>query len=365
MRLCFCVVLPIVLASVILGAGIGSAEERPGPPKGTVPEPPEIAVKDLPDPHPWVLLAGNDSDPVRLEPALDLDLLAPLGNGVGDAATWFAPFAGEGKRSEEWAAAEDRIVTRRYRETENRVLPGDDPLLLEAEPWVDQASCSFYPEYLAVEGLATKTPNLSQMLTLGRSWIARGHAQHDPAAALADYRRIVRLGRLLLQDDVTLMQDLVGMALIRMGAEAIYDEARSQGNGAMTTLAALAALDITALRLETIRRSKRLEGTFPWPEKTTTLFGKDAVRLVASDEEVEQMIGIFEREPDRALKHGHMTALWLLHGLGTREQRDRAEQVLKELAEGTDPILAAAAQHALERPVTPEDFSVMKVLGGS
>ena len=54
----------------------------------------------------------------------------------------------------------------------------------------------------------------------GRARLLSGHR----AAAMADYRRAVRVGRLLLQDRFTLIQDLVAWATIRLGVEAIYQK---------------------------------------------------------------------------------------------------------------------------------------------
>ena len=53
------------------------------------------------------------------------------------------------------------------------------------------------------------------------------------------------LGRLLRQDDVTLIQDLIGLAIIRMLAMAMYEMARSKSDTVQTTLASLAIAECT------------------------------------------------------------------------------------------------------------------------
>ena len=60
-------------------------------------------------------------------------------------------------------------------------LDEDDPLLLEAEPWFDQATMSFYPEYYQFAGPETQVPNLLFPMMLAKSWIARGDANEDRA----------------------------------------------------------------------------------------------------------------------------------------------------------------------------------------
>ena len=70
----------------------------------------------------------------------------------------------------------------------------------------------YYPDYLELDGYQTVVPNLLFQLNLAKSWVARGMAAEDLDAALEDYRRAMRLGRLLRQEDVTVIADLVGQA---------------------------------------------------------------------------------------------------------------------------------------------------------
>ena len=53
-----------------------------------------------------------------------------------------------------------------------KIVAGDDPLLLEAEPWCDQGTMHFYPDIFPLEGYSTRIPNLLVALTFARSWIA-------------------------------------------------------------------------------------------------------------------------------------------------------------------------------------------------
>ena len=98
------------------------------------------------------------------------------------------------------------------------ILQVHDELLLEAEPWVDLAVMHFYPDVFPMEGAETRITNLLFMLTMARSWTARGVDADDPDQGLEDCRRAIRLGRLLRQEDVVIINDLVGLACIHIGA---------------------------------------------------------------------------------------------------------------------------------------------------
>jgi hypothetical protein len=79
----------------------------------------------------------------------------------------------------------------------------------------------FYPDCFPLEGTDTQLPNLLVPLTFAKPWVARGLALEDPARAKEDFRRAIRLGRLLRQEDATIIADLVGLACIRHGAQAL------------------------------------------------------------------------------------------------------------------------------------------------
>jgi len=128
----------------------GSAGETlvmPGetPPPGLVPPPTSIVPAKLPTPYCWGC-TWNEEAPLEFQ--VDLDLLAPLGREGANAALWFRQFARDGARFEQ--EGREQYTKRKTEFTLGddswTVLPGDDPLLLEAEPWVDQATCRFYTE---------------------------------------------------------------------------------------------------------------------------------------------------------------------------------------------------------------------------
>jgi hypothetical protein len=201
-------------------AGIGAAlpVAVPVPPPASVPAPRRIALKALAVP-PWG--SGDASNwPVRFR--TDLDLLAPLGTGTANAAEWFVAFTKRGgPRASEGEAAMKRAVVGPG--DLGKVLPPNDPLLLEAEPWCDQAKMRFYPDLLPIQGWTTPIGNLLLTVTFARSWVARGMAATDPEKAMDDFRRAMRLGRLVRQEDAVLIADLIGMACIRIAAQGMYD----------------------------------------------------------------------------------------------------------------------------------------------
>lgn len=149
----------------------------------------------------------------------DLDLLAPLGTGSGNSAAFFVQFRKpDGERVDEAEA----MMARRVDGPPGleKVLPPDDPLLAEAEPWCDQATMQFYPDCLPYEGLWTAYPDFLVPVTFARSWAARSLGGDDSGQAMGDFRRAIRLGHLLRQEDRFLLADLIGLACISAGVEA-------------------------------------------------------------------------------------------------------------------------------------------------
>jgi len=311
-------------------AASGVASPRPAP-AASVPVPAPIAPAALPTPR-W-----EKGGPLAF--TVDLDLLAPLGDGPANAAEWFRDFtSGDGARLGELEAAQDRGVPSRRRAGKHQVFRSDDPLLLEAEGWVDQAECRFYPGLFEVRGTQTRIPNLLLVLQLARSWVERGDAAEDPARAMEDYRRAVRLGRLILQDDVTVIQDLVGIACVRHGLEGIYERARRTGDAAAMAAAAVALGDCNSIRQLVAERLTGNDIVLARYER-----GWLGASLHASDEQVERLFESARREPSRALRGEALTVVWVVEHAGTRRQRAQAAALLDELSADRDPLVAANA----------------------
>lgn len=324
--------------------------EVPVAPVATVPSPKLFVVADLPTPFCWAC-SENQSAPLVFQ--VSLDLLAPLGDGRANAALWFKDFAPGGSRYE----LEGKKVFRGRRVELSingdmwLVLSDDDPLLLEAEPWVDQATCNFYPDVFKIDGINTSLPDLLMMIDLSRSWVARGKLANDPESAREDFQRAIRLGRLLRQDDVTLIQDLVAIACIRLGAEALYELAREEDDAATMVATSLVLADKDAIRLSTMRRMAQLEPALPAENPKTKEF---SVQL--TDVEFDRIIESLRELQDRRFRLEGLIGLQAVRHLGTDAQRAKAQVVLDELAQDPDELLANSARHFRDTPFDEASF---------
>jgi hypothetical protein len=324
------------------GRPFGEVEDPGAPPPAYVPPPRTIHIDELPTPFCWTC-PGNAYHPLEFQ--VDLDLLAPLGDGPANAALWLRQFAkGDGPRCGE---GQERIRKIEVKGETWKVFPPDDPLLLEAEAWVDQARCRFYPDVWELSGFDTPITNLLFVLNLARSWVARGRLSEDPQAAVEDYRRAIRLGRLLRQDDLTLIQDLVAIACIRIGVEALYDHARSEGDAATMTATALVLADRDAMRHFAARRttlSYRILGALEvgW-------FG--GLSLHATEGQVHELVEQARRVSERRYRLEAMLGLQVVRHLGTEKQRAEVLDVYDEWAASDDAMTAELARRMRDEPL--------------
>jgi len=338
--------IPVLLAAgvVALLAGtliLRATPRRSGPaakpPAASVPAPAPIDLARLEFPR-WSSREAREF-PVRSR--VDLDLVAPLGDGPGNAALFFREFSkSSGSRVDELESARARMVD--DPEGSGRIFRADDPLLLEAEPWVDQATMRFYPDLLALEGWNTEVPDLLFALDLARSWVARGRGNEDPSAALADARRAVRLGRLLRQEDTTIIADLVGLACERFGLTAIYDQARTQGDLPLALAAAVALGEIAPQRLLTSERITRVE--------VSPFLSADRTRVELPAKKLDELVEMATSDPDRRFRGEATLDLGIVSHLGVGAARERARKVLDELARGDDERIASLAAWAIANP---------------
>ncbi len=307
-------------------------------PAAVVAAPRPVDPARFPLPQRWT---ETEEKPLPLAFSFDLDLVAPLGDGPANAALYFRDFArNDGSRAVAWEEATTRKVTRQVAGRERGVLPPDDPLLLEAEPWIDQARMRFYPDVWADARLAPSAPNLLQMIKLAESWVARSGTRADPEAAREDCRRAIRVGRLLLQDDVTSIQNLVGIACVRDGAECLYEIARRDGDTTGQLVAQRALYDAFGLRTRTDERVQALT-VFRSVERRWWAPWQRALRL--SESKVEAVIRMARSDPSRALRIEAQPPLAGIAMLGSFEQRASARSALDELAKDPDPLVASSA----------------------
>jgi len=283
----------------------------------------------------------------------DLDLLAPLGDGSDNAASWFVLFEKErGPRAADAEAADARRVE--AGEDFGWALEGDDELLLEAEPWVDQAIMSFYPAMLPLEGVNTRFPNLRFMMTLARSWAARGVASHDPLDGLEDCRRAIRLGRLLRQEDVTIINDIVGLHCIDVGARCVYRLARQDDDLELALLASVVIGEIAPQRSLTAKRTSDFDlSPFLFRESSGGRFV-----LELPDAKLDEMIETARSFSQRRFMGEVYLTFGVVHSYGTAAQRETVRSYLGELAVNEDPIIAEGARGALESTPSEENLEM-------
>lgn len=335
------VVLAGLLAARMLGSD-GSAGAAVRAPAATVPQPTavDIASLDLPC---WACPSQVKEWPVRFR--TDLDLIAPLGDGPGNAAEFFVDFTKEvGPRAAEAEAAMAAQID--GPDWLGKVLPADHPLVAEAAPWCDQSTMRFYPDLLALDGYNTRIPNLLLMLKLARSWAARGASAASTEDAEADLQRAVRLGRLLRQEDVTIIADLVGIACIRAGVEGVYRRAVADGNLERALVAAVVFGELAPQRLLTSERitAGNLSG-----------FGRVAadgrLGLEMPDARIDRLVELIRDRRDRRFGGEALIGLYMVRHLGTEAQQARVTALLSGLTGDSDPIVASGARWALEAPL--------------
>ena len=309
-------------------------------PSATVPAPRRVGLAEMPAPFPWTR-ATPLPQPLRFQ--VDLDLLAPLGDGPANAAIWFRDFAKVDGTRNEWGS--EKRVIRPVMGVDQSVFLPDDPVLLEAEPWVEQATMRFYPDIWPVAGPETNIPNLLFAITLAKSWAARAETATDAARTKEDYRRAVRLGRLILQDDVTLIANLVGLECIRIGARGLYVQAQREGDAETMLAASLALHDADAIRQvaaeRTTRVSIRCGPRWHWSRPLSPT-------IRATDEQFEAALAMARKDPSRALR---LEGQWALMGYvvaGTRAQGRQAREALVSLSKDPDPLVASSARATLE-----------------
>ena len=281
----------------------------------------------------------------------DLDLLAPLGNGTANAGLFFKDFAKPGgSRLADATAAHG--PARRRPAGAGQGLPPDDPLLLAAEPWCDQATMSYYPDFFRLEGYDTQLPNLLVPLAMAKSWVARSREASDPLRAMADCRRAIRLGRLLRQEGTTVIADLVGLACIRAGAQGLYDLARQKGDVPLALVAATVLGEHAPQRLLTSERVTKVD-LRPFVRESA---GGD-LTLALPDSRLEALVEMATTDPETRFRGEAIITLGFVRALGTAPQQEKALAALSTLAASKDAEIAAVAAWSRDNRATKESLA--------
>jgi hypothetical protein len=202
----------------------------------------------------------------------------------------------------------------------------------------------FYPDILPLKGFATPIPNLLVSLTFAKSWVARGLAEPDAPTAMEDCRRAIRWGRLLRQDDVTVIQDLIGLACIRIGTQGLYDLASRRGDLPLMLASAIVIGEHGPQRLRTMELLR-----------SDTIAFDGEVRI--DDARLDVLVDRARSAPDRRFRGEAVLQLAIVRQEGTKAQRQRAEETLAEVAAAKDPILAALARWAQTAAFTKAELA--------
>ena len=72
--------------------------------------------------------------------------------------------------------------------------------------------------------------------------------------------------------------------------------------------------------------------------------------LQVGDDDVTALFRFVRDRPERPLRIKLLDQVWLIRHSGSRSQRKRAAELLRDLAEDRDPLLAVAAQQWRDRP---------------
>jgi len=340
--------LVIILAGTLGARLISHGGRTPAPvaPGAVVPSPATAPIGDLEVPC-WSCPSAKEWA-IRFQ--TDLDLLAPLGNGSANAAVWFTDFTKEiGPRAAEVSSAMKRRVE--GPEWIGKIFPPDDPLLLEAEPWCDQVSMRFYPEFFELEGWDTRITNLLFPFNLVRSWVARGMAAEDSVSAMADFQRAIRLGRLLRQEDVVIINDLVGLACIHIGARGVYRRALADGDLELALLASAVLGEVAPQRLRT---SEKTTMTDLSPSLLEGANGVLTLRLKPG--KLDVLIDTARNAPDRRFRAEAMIGLSIVRALGSPDEQVTVSEVFADLAISEDEMIATMANWGLDNQPTEEQL---------
>lgn len=296
-----------------------------------VPAPEPISLEEIPAPS---TRSRNPGEHLELL----LDALAPLGTVEGNAAEWLADFVRPG--GERWDGGWRGELVDSQR---GRVFPAGHSILEEAESWTNRARLRLYPDTISIEAPGFGVPFPLFLMRLGRSWWHHG-LEAGGEEGRESFRHAIRLGRLLRQDDVTHIQDVMGLVLIRFGLQGFHELAAREGDAETMLLAASAMAEAELVREPDYRDFD------PQIDIACGLRTEGRPKLEGvSRRSIEAVLG--------AVKNGKLARRRRVEALpyvrtvmeaGDRRQREEAREALAELAACDDEILAALARGYLE-----------------
>jgi hypothetical protein len=156
---------------------------------------------------------------------------------------------------------------------------------------------------------------------------------------------------LLRQDDLTIIQDMVAIACIRIGAEAMYELAREQGDTATMLVTSMVLADKDAMRLQTAGRITTFERAFAMDDPDVP---EPSLRL--TDAELEAIVELTSGLADRRFRMEGLLALQFVKRLGSSTQQGIADAALERLTGDADELVAGLAQRFRESPLTQAEL---------
>jgi hypothetical protein len=130
----------------------------------------------------------------------------------------------------------------------------------------------------------------------------------------------VRLGRLLRQDDESVIQDLIGLACIRLGAQALYDVAVHRGDRDLALAAAIVLGEQAPQRLRTAQQITSI-----------SIQPADGVRDT-SEVKIQKIVSTARTAMDRRFRQEAIFQLSLVRVFAGRGGVREAEKALDELS---------------------------------
>jgi len=139
-----------------------------------------------------------------------------------------------------------------------------------------------------------------------------------------------------------------GLAMIRIGAEAIYDRARKDGRLDLALAAAVIAGEVPPQRLISGARMTSIE-VAPYVHR-----GVGGTSITLPDRRFEELRKIALDGPDRRFRLEACGSLSFIATFGSEVQSKQAKQVLEVLADSQDTVVASNARWHLANPVDRE-----------
>jgi hypothetical protein len=143
---------------------------------------------------------------------------------------------------------------------------------------------------------------------------------------MADFRRAIRLGRLLRQEDTVIISDLVGLACIHLGTRGIYERAQTDGDMELALLASVVLGEVAPQRL---RSMELLTSTDLMENIEVTEDGE--VTLALHPGKLEAVAARAESTMGRRFRLEAILSLNIVRTLGQADERQRAEELLMKL----------------------------------